>query len=81
MPLVTIKGIAGTFTSEQKQTLIKKITDAMVEFEGETMRPLTWVLFEEILPGDWGIAGQCVGVDEFKAIQTGAISVRDAIGA
>ena len=29
MPLITIKGIEGAFTSEQKQLAIKKIADAM----------------------------------------------------
>ena len=30
MPLVTIKGIEGVFTPEQKAEAIRKVTDAMV---------------------------------------------------
>ncbi|MFM0094965.1 tautomerase family protein [Paraburkholderia nemoris] len=71
----------GVFTAEQKQLAIRKVTDAMVEIEGEKMRPITWVIFEEVKAGDWGIAGKCLGPEEVKAAQTGTIAVRDAIGA
>jgi len=42
---------------EQKQAMISKITDTMVEIEGENLRPGTWVLVEEVRSGDWDIAG------------------------
>jgi hypothetical protein len=29
----------------------------MVEIEGDGLRPVTWVLVEEVDAGDWGIAG------------------------
>jgi 4-oxalocrotonate tautomerase family enzyme len=48
MPLVTVKVIEGVFTQEQKREMIKKITDTMVEIEGENLRPVTWVLVEEV---------------------------------
>ena len=57
MPMVTVKVIEGVFTPEQKQEMIRKITDTMVEIEGENLRPVTWVLVEEVRSGDWGIAG------------------------
>jgi 4-oxalocrotonate tautomerase len=43
MPLVDIQVIKGVFTPEQKTTMISKVTDAMVQVEGENMRPVTWV--------------------------------------
>ena len=58
MPMVTVKVIEGVFTPEQKQEMIRKITDTMVEIEGENLRPVTWVLVEEVRSGDWGIARQ-----------------------
>ena len=45
------------------------------------MRPITWVIFEEVKAGSWGIAGNCLGPEDVRAVQSGAISVRDAIGA
>ena len=41
MPLVDIQLIKGVFSPEQKMTMIRKVTDAMVQVEGEAMRPVT----------------------------------------
>ncbi len=41
MPLVQIKGIEGYLSLEQKQELIKKVTDAVVSVEGENLCPVT----------------------------------------
>ena len=57
MPIATIKVIEGVFSKEQKAELIKKVTEAMIEVEGEAMRHLTWVLIEEVKQGDWAIGG------------------------
>ncbi|HXG95228.1 MAG TPA: tautomerase family protein [Blastocatellia bacterium] len=40
MPFTTIKVIDGVFTKEQKAQLIEKVTEAMIEVEGEDMRHL-----------------------------------------
>jgi len=69
MPLVTIKGIDGVFSPEQKAEIIRKVTDAMVAVEGEKMRPITWVLFEEVKSGDWGIGGETITADYVRHIQ------------
>ncbi|MGO0110819.1 tautomerase family protein [Pseudomonas putida] len=71
MPLVTIKGIEGVFSSEQKAKIIEAITDTMVSVEGEKMRPVTWVLFEEIKSGDWGIGGNAITAEKVLKIQSG----------
>ena len=41
MPLIQVKLIEKVFTSQQKQEMIKKLTDAMVSIEGENMRQVT----------------------------------------
>jgi 4-oxalocrotonate tautomerase len=69
MPLVTIKGIEGVFTNQQKTEVIQKVTDAMVSVEGENMRALTWVIFEEVKSGDWGIGGKPVTAQEVLRLQ------------
>jgi 4-oxalocrotonate tautomerase len=71
MPLITIKGIEGVFSPEQKAEAIRKVTDAMVSIEGETMRSVTWVLFEEVKSGDWGFGGQTRSADEIRKLQAG----------
>ena len=55
MPLVTIDLIKDVFTPKQKQELIAKVTAAMIEVEGEAMRPVTWVRIQEFEQGDWAI--------------------------
>jgi 4-oxalocrotonate tautomerase len=69
MPMVTVKVIEGVFTQEQKQDMIRKITDTMVEIEGENLRPVTWVLVEEVRSGDWGIAGNGLTTADVHALQ------------
>jgi len=69
MPMVTVKVIEGVFTQEQKQDMIRKITDTMVEIEGENLRPVTWVLVEEVRSGDWGIGGNGLTTADVHALQ------------
>jgi len=45
------------FSKEDKEQIITKLTDAMVDIEGETMRSVTWVKIEEVPEGQWGVGG------------------------
>ena len=58
MPLIQVKLIEGVFDAAEKEAIIEKLTDAMVSVEGEVMRPVTWVVIEEVADGEWGIAGK-----------------------
>ena len=49
--------------------MIHKITDTMVEIEGENLRPVTWVLVEEVRSGDWDIAGNGLTTADVHALQ------------
>jgi len=57
VPLINVKVIEGVFTDAQKARMIASLTEAMVEIEGEAMRPVTWVVVEDVRSGDWGIGG------------------------
>lgn len=41
MPFINVKVIEGVFSREQKQEIVRKLTDTMVSIEGENMRPVT----------------------------------------
>ena len=41
MPLINVKLIEGVFTPSQKEQIVRRLTDTMVEIEGENMRPVT----------------------------------------
>lgn len=71
MPLINVKLIEGVFTPQQKQEMIRKLTDTMVEIEGENMRPVTWVVVEEVRSGDWGIGGKAFTTAEVQALAAG----------
>ena len=69
MPLVDIQLIEGVFDTSQKQQMISKVTDAMVEIEGEAMRGVTWVRVHEVASGNWGIGGKGLTTSDVKALQ------------
>ena len=71
MPLVDIEVIEGVFDDEQKAKMIEKVTDAMVEVEGENMRAVTWVRVKEVRSGQWGIGGNTPSSDDIKAMAAG----------
>jgi 4-oxalocrotonate tautomerase len=71
MPLVTIDVIKDVFTLHQKKELIAKVTEAMVQVEGENMRPVTWVRINEFQSGDWAIGGKALRTTDFQALAAG----------
>jgi 4-oxalocrotonate tautomerase len=72
MPLIQVKLINEVFSPAQKRQIIERLTDAMVEIEGESMRGVTWVTVEEVASGDWGIGGKALTTEDVKALQAGA---------
>ncbi len=75
MPLAQIKGISGFLTLEQKQELIKKVTDAIVSVEGEGLRPVTWVILEDVNSGEWGIGGDPVTLEKIQELATSGVTL------
>lgn len=71
MPLVTIDVIKDVFTPKQKQDLIAKVTEAMIEVEGENMRGVTWVRIQEFEGGDWAIGGKALAAADVRALASG----------
>jgi len=71
MPLVTIDVIKDVFTPQQKQQLIARVTQAMIEVEGEGMRGVTWVRIQEFEGGDWAIGGKSLRASDVHALAAG----------
>jgi 4-oxalocrotonate tautomerase len=72
MPLVNVKVIEGVFDDGQKRDMIEKLTETMVEIEGENMRGVTWVVVEEVKSGEWGIGGNPLTTGDVRALAAGA---------
>ena len=69
MPFVNVRLIEGVFTPEQKREMIHRLTETMVELEGENLRPVTWVVIDEVKSGDWGIGGNSLTTADVHALQ------------
>ena len=68
MPLINVKLIEGVFSPEQKSQIVRRLTDTMVEIEGEAMRSVTWTVIEEVKSGDWAIAGKPLSTADVRAL-------------
>jgi 4-oxalocrotonate tautomerase len=71
MPLIQVKVIEGVFSHEQKREIVQKLTDAMVSVEGENMRPVTWVVIEDVKSGEWAIGGNPLTTADVKNLAAG----------
>jgi 4-oxalocrotonate tautomerase len=76
MPLIQIKVLEGTLTTEQKNEMIAKVSNIVAEIEAgpqakEKLLPHTWCLIEEVRPPHWGIGGQPLSLDLLKALLAG----------
>jgi len=69
VPLINVKLIEGVFSTEQKREMIANLTEAMVAIEGEALRPVTWVVVEEVRSGQWGVGGTGLTTADVKALQ------------
>ena len=71
MPLIEVHLVEKVFNPAQKREIIQKLTDAMVSIEGENMRPVTWVVIEEVKSGNWGVGGESLTTAKVKALAAG----------
>jgi 4-oxalocrotonate tautomerase len=71
VPLIQVKLIEGVFDATEKETIIEKLTEAMVSVEGEAMRPVTWVTIEEVASGEWGIGGKALHTGDVVGMRAG----------
>jgi 4-oxalocrotonate tautomerase len=75
MPFIDIKVIQGVFTPEEKRQLVERVSEAVIEVEGEAMRPVTHTAITETPSGEWAIGGQTYTADDVKALRSDAAAV------
>lgn len=68
MPLIQVKLIEDVFTPEKKREIITRLTETMVDIEGESLRPVTWVVIEEVRSGEWGVGGRPLTTGDVQAL-------------
>ncbi len=72
MPYINVKLIEGVFTPEQKREIADRLTETMVEIEGENMREVTTVVIDETKSGDWSIGGRSLSTEDVRALAAGS---------
>ncbi len=71
MPMAIVRVVEGVLDDEGKQELLKKVTDALVEVEGEgneAFRQYVWVILEEVPSGMWGVRGPGRTPDDVRGL-------------
>ena len=71
MPFVNVKAVRGVMTDAERERLIERITDVVVEVFArgrEELRPGIWVVVEEVEPGQWGSGGRPVDLDAVRRL-------------
>ena len=71
MPLINVRLIEGVFDADEKAQMVEKLTETMVEIEGENMRGVTWVVIDEVKSGEWGLGGQALTTEAVHALAAG----------
>jgi 4-oxalocrotonate tautomerase len=69
MPYATVKVVRGVFDNGEKQELARRVSETLIGFEGEGVRPYTLVTVEEIESGDWCVGGQNISTADVNALR------------
>lgn len=64
MPFVNIKTPEGALSKKQKEEIVHRATDMLVEYFSEAARPHTMVLIEEIPDGGYARADEVFVIPE-----------------
>lgn len=68
MPYINVRITEGA-TQAQKEEIIKRITDTMVDVLGKNPGT-TFVVIDEVSPYDWGVGGESIGTRQQKSPPT-----------
>ena len=66
MPFIDIKVIEGAFSSAEQQQLVEKVAEAVIEVEGEALRPVTHVVITETPSGAWSVGGKALTAKDLR---------------
>lgn len=64
MPFVNIKTPEGALSRQQKEEIVHRTTNMLVEYFSEAARPHTMVLIEEVPDGGYGRADEIFVIPE-----------------
>jgi 4-oxalocrotonate tautomerase len=68
MPFINVKVIEGVFSAEQKRQIAERLSETMIDIEGESMREVTMVVIDETKSEDWAVGGRCMSTEDVRAL-------------
>lgn len=71
MPFVDVKVMEDVLTTEQKEAIAEGITDVIVDVVGAPVRPVTWVVVEDVTSGQWTMGGDPVTTEGVRQLLRG----------
>jgi 4-oxalocrotonate tautomerase len=66
MPFIDVKVMEGVLTTEQKQSIARGFTDVFADVVGSAVRPVTWVVVQDVASGEWTMGGEAITTDGVK---------------
>ncbi|MHB8465990.1 MAG: tautomerase family protein [Acidimicrobiales bacterium] len=72
MPFIDVKVMEGVLTTEQKQAIARGFTDVFGDVVGSAVRPVTWVVIQDVASGQWTMGGDAVTTQGVKDLLRGA---------
>jgi 4-oxalocrotonate tautomerase len=68
MPLVTVRALEGALSPAQREELLLRITETIVAVQGEGVRPVTWVIFDEIRDRSIAVGGDVISTSYVRRL-------------
>lgn len=78
MPFVNIKTPEAALSRAQKEQIVHRVTDLLVEYFSEAARPHTMVLIEEVADGGYARADQVFVIPPAYRAEQGEVSANVA---
>ena len=70
MPFANFKIPQGMITAEQKAEIVHRTTDLFASYFGESVRPYTMVLVDEVVDGGFGRADEVFDLAALREMQS-----------
>jgi 4-oxalocrotonate tautomerase len=68
MPLINVKVMENVLSDEQKHEIASRFTDVFAAVVGEPVRPLTWVIIDDMRSGQLVIGGDAITTEAVKSL-------------
>jgi 4-oxalocrotonate tautomerase len=66
MPFVEIKVIEGVFSHDEKREIVERVSETLIDIEGEGLRGSTHTVITETPSGEWAIGGRAFTAEEVR---------------